>query len=392
VTTVVTAPRSGIFNGQSAVLNLAGGSNDSRVLKSPAAMQVSFAPRPAWTFPDSLMGVIAFVRQSLLDARQHAAARAIYDKSPAGNRRPDDSEALDALAPVVRGDLPLVFIADTELAARRAAAIAKEMNVKLILSGSRQAYRMPDDLRQLGAPVLVSVKWPTAPVDRDEREDQPLRVIRDRQLAPTGPAALAKSNVVFALVSGPSADAGDFLKGIRKAIDNGLGADDALRAVTLSPARIFGVDRQLGSLERGKIANVMISDKAIFAKDAKVKRLFVDGREVRLPEAKKSGGTAAGGIDGAWTFSVQTSEEAVSIAATLKVESGEVSGTFSSNRGSGDIAGGSFDGKTLEMTIAMQTKAETSDWVFHGTLDGGSITGTVSTNTGTFKFSGSKSK
>src|SRR6185369_11689081 len=84
------------------------------------------------------------------------------------------------------------------------------------------------------------------------------------------------------LVSG-AGRTGDFLPGIRKAIDNGLSSDDALRATTLAPARILGIDRQLGSIEKGKIANVVVSDKPIFEEKAKVTRVFIDGRETKLP-------------------------------------------------------------------------------------------------------------
>src|SRR5215212_8662354 len=201
VTTIVTVPTNGIFNGQSVVLNLGSGAPESRVVKHPAAMQVSFNTRPSWTFPDSLMGVIAYIRQTLFDAQQYAAARTIYDKSPSGNQRPAENLALQALGPVLRRDLPVVFIADSELAMHRAQAIAREFNLRYILSSARQGYRMADELKAAGVPVFVSVNWPKAPAEKEQREEQPLRVIRDRQLAPTTPSVLAKAGVPFALVS-----------------------------------------------------------------------------------------------------------------------------------------------------------------------------------------------
>jgi len=393
VTTILTVPASGIFNGQSAVLNLAEGSMESRVIRAGVTQQVSFSPRAAWTYPDSLMGVISYVKQSLLDAQQNAAALAIYTKNPAGNKRPDQSAAADALAAVLRRDVPVVFIADTELMMRRAMAIAKEFNLRYMLSGARQAYRMVNDLQSI--PVLVSVKWPTAPASKEDKEEQPLRVIRDRQLAPTSPAALAKSGANFALVSG-AAKTAEFIPGVRKAIENGLSADDALRATTLSPARILGIDRQLGTLEKGKIANVVVSDKPIFEEKAKVTRVFVDGRETKLPseeeKAKRAEGAtpAASPLDGTWSLSVKSAQGDVNITATLHVEDGRVTGTFSGDRGSGDIKSGSFDGTTVEFTISAKTDAESADWVFHGTVSGTAMSGSVSTNLGTFQFSGSK--
>jgi imidazolonepropionase-like amidohydrolase len=393
VTTIVTAPSSGIFNGQSAMLNLGGDSSapSSNAIKSAAAMQISFNTRPTWTYPDSLMGVIAFLRQTFMDAQQHAAARELYERAPAGLRRPESSAALEALGPVLRKEMPVVFVADSAQMIRRAQMLARELNVRYIVSGARQGYAMPNELKDV--PVLVSVKWPTAPSDKEDRDDQPLRVIRDRQLAPTTPAALAKSGVTFALVSG-SGKTGDFLPGIRKAIENGLSADDALRATTLTPARIFGVDRQLGTLERGKIANVVVSDKPIFDKDAKVTRVFVDGREVRLPkDDQKAAKSAPSPIDGSWALTIRAPQGSVSMQVTLDAEDGKLTGTFSGDRGSGEIRGGTFDGTAFAFTITANAEgAESTDWAFRGTLSGEAMTGTVSTNLGTFDFSGSKSK
>lgn len=393
VTTIVTAPSNGIFNGQSAVVNLGSGPIESRVIKSPAALQIAFNTRPSWTYPDSLMGVMSYLRQTFLDAQQHIAATAIYARSPSGLERPQENPGLDALRPVLNRELPVVFIADSDLMVRRAMTLAREWNVQYVLSGVRQGYAMPAELK--GVPVLVSVKWPTAPADKDDREEQPLRVIRDRQLAPTTPAVLAKNGVAFALVSGAGKTV-DFLPGIRKAIENGLSAEDALRATTLAPAKIFGVDRQLGTLERGKIANLVVSDKPLFEKEAKVKRVFVDGREIRLPaEEKKEGAASAidGAIDGTWSLSVRTPQGNVAIQATLRAEDGRLAGTFSGDRGSGEIRNGTLDGTGFEFTISANAPAaEASDWVFRGTLDGDSMSGTVTTTLGNFEFSGSRSK
>ena len=242
-------------------------------------------------------------------------------------------------------------------------------------------------------PVLVAVKWPVAPSDKDDRDEQPLRVIRERQLQPTTPGVLAKSGATFALVSGPGR-AGDFLPGIRKAIESGLSADDALRATTLTPARIFGVDRQLGSLDRGKIANVVVTDKPLFGKDAKVKLVFVDGREIRLPAPERKEGPSTSPIDGTWALTVRAPQGSLAIQVTLRGEEGKLTGTFSGDAGSGDIRGGSFDGSAVEFTISAnaQNEAEASDWVFRGTVTEDTMSGTVTTTIGNFEFSGSRSK
>ncbi len=169
-----------------------------------------------------------------------------------------------------------------------------------------------------------------------------------------------------------------------------------MRATTLAPARIFGFERQLGSLERGKIANVVVSDKPIFDEKAKVTRVFVDGREIRLPkdDKKPAAESAASPIDGTWNLTVRATQGSVSISVTLHNEDGQLTGTYSGDRGSGDIRGGSYSDGSFEFTISAtaQNEAETTDWAFRGTLAGDSMNGSVATNLGTFDFSGSKSK
>lgn len=386
VTTIVAAPSAGIFAGQSVVLNLGSGPAAANVVRSPAAMNAGFRTRPTWTFPDSLMGVVAYFRQTFLDAQHHAAARVAYERNSA-QPRPAINADLDALQPVLRRELPIVFEAQSAEMIRRAQAIAREFNLRLVIAGGRQAWRMPQELRDV--PVLISVNWPKTPPAREDREEQPLRVIRDRVLGPTTPSVLAKNGVPFALVTAGAA-ASDFMPGIRKAIENGLSPDDALRAITLSPARIFGVDRQLGSLERGKIANVIVTDKPIFDKGAKVTRIFVDGRQSRprpVVETKESSP-----VNGTWNLTVLSPQGNIAVTVTLRVESGHVSGTFSGDRGSGEITGGFYSRPTLQFTIAAQMDAETHDWVFRGTVSDDTIAGTVSTNLGSFQFTGGKSE
>lgn len=388
VTTILTAPSAGIFNGQVSVVNL---STDAtrRIVRTSVAQRISYNTRPTLTFPDSLMGVVAYIRQTFFDAQQQGASVAIYSRNPTGLERPVENAALEALGSAARRETPVVFVADTELLMRRSLVLARELNVKPIIAVARQAYKIGPALK--GVPVLVSVRWPKAPsIDASE---EPLRVIRDRQLAASTPAVLAKHDVQFALITG-GAKATELLPGVRKAIESGLSQDDALRALTITPARIFGLDRQLGSLERGKIANVIITDRELFDEKARVSHVFVDGTEVRVTPvtSDKTSATSTSAIDGEWNLSVSTPNETIAIIATLKLEDGKVTGSFAGDRGTGDIANGSFDGESLEFTISARVEAETSDWVFRGRVREGSVDGTVGTTSGTFAFSGRRSE
>ena len=389
ITSALVASNADIFNGQSVIINLAGDTTASMVLKTPASTQISFNTRSNFVYPGSLMGIISHVRQSFLDAQQNELAMVSYGRNPLGKERPSPSPDLEALHAALRRELPVVFVANDELMIRRAAEIAREFNLRWILSGARQSYLMSDWLRTAGVAVLLSVDFPKPASER--REDQPLRVIRDRVLSPTAPATLEKSGVRYALVSATASSPASFIAGIRKSIEKGLSEEAALRAVTLSPAQIFGVDRQIGSLDRGKIANVFVSDKKFFEREAKVTHLLIDGRLVSLPKEEPDEEAEESPLAGTWNLLVRAPEGEISIQVVLQVEGTRLTGTYSGDRGSGDISEGSVSGNDVEFTITTRAEpaAETSDWRFDGTLAEGRLSGSVTTTLGTFQFTGS---
>jgi imidazolonepropionase-like amidohydrolase len=147
-----------------------------------------------------------------------------------------------------------------------------------------QAARVAELIKTRNLPLLVSVNFDppraaTFGTPDDEKEKQ------DIEEAERNPSELHKAGLSFALVS---AFAPDFLAGVRKAIERGLPADAALRAVTLAPAEVLGVADRLGSLEAGKIGNVVVWSGEPLAKDTKAKMVFVDGALYEPDEKPKA--------------------------------------------------------------------------------------------------------
>jgi imidazolonepropionase-like amidohydrolase len=391
VTTVRVAPAGAVIRGQSAVFNLSDGSTADRIIAAPVAIDVAFTPRSG-VYPNSLMGVMAYLRQNLLDAQRHAAARAIYASDPAGRARPIHDSDLEALDPVLRRQLPLVFHADNERMIRRAAALGQEMKVRTIISGGRESYAAADELARLGFPVLIAVDFPRPPATG--REEASLRDIRNRLAMPTSPAELAGRNVPFALVSGGAAPA-VYLAGIRRVIDAGLPAEAALRAVTLTPAEIFGLQRQIGSIERGKIANLFVSDLPFHEPRRRISHLFIDGRITPLArEAAERTTVSPSPLEGTWDIVVSRDDGNVSFRMTFTAERGLLSGSWSGERGSGSLNRVILEGNRVRFSLTAETvpSGESSDWHFEGELDGDEMRGTVSMTTGTFEFTGSRAQ
>jgi imidazolonepropionase-like amidohydrolase len=157
---------------------------------------------------------------------------------------------------------------------RRALALADEFKVKVAIAGAMQAQAVAETLKSRRVPLLVSVNFdpPRAPTFFGGADED--RERRDIEAAEKNPAALHRAGIAFALVSG---HAPDFLAGVRKAVERGLPREAALRAVTLQAAEALGVADRLGSLEAGKIANVVAWSAEPLTADAKPKLVFVDG-------------------------------------------------------------------------------------------------------------------
>jgi len=164
----------------------------------------------------------------------------------------------------------------------------------------RDAYRPEavELLKKANVPVLLSLKWPTPPArnaDSDDSNDT-LRTLIERDKAPSAAAALQKSGVKFALYSDGTDAPRDFQRAVKKAIDAGLAREDAVRALTLSPAEIYGIADRVGSIEKGKIANLVITKGEIFDDRTQVVMVFVDGKKY-TPEPPAAGGRGGPATD-----------------------------------------------------------------------------------------------
>jgi imidazolonepropionase-like amidohydrolase len=281
VTTALVVPREGVLPGQSAILNLAGDRPEAMVLRQPAALHLHMASASR-QYPDSLMGTMAYVRQAFADAARAREAWAAWDRAPRGRKRPTYDAALLPWQEVLAGRLPLVVTCNGENDVRRALALADEWKVRVVLANAPRAARVADLLKARRVPLLVGVNFdpPRTGGFFGFDEEQERRRIRE---AEDNPAALARAGVPFGLAS---AWAPDYVAGIRKAVERGLPAEAALRAATFGAAEALGLADRTGSLEPGKIANVVAWSGEPFAKETKARYVFVDGR-LHEPEEKE---------------------------------------------------------------------------------------------------------
>lgn len=392
-TTVVSSPKNGFFPGQAAVLDLAGERPGDLVVKTPVAIPVSTKPLGGFGsgFPDSLMGVLAYEHQVWIDTDWLTKADTAYQKNPKGIARPRYDRASEALADALEDHALVLISANSAVDMRRALDLAERWKVAAAIYGGQAGYEIADEIAAKKIPVLVDLKWPEAEKDADPDAVPTLRTLRLRDRAPSTPAALTKAGAKFAFYSGDTANPKDLLKAAKKAIDAGLAPDAALRALTLSPAEIFGVADRLGSLEKGKIANLVVTDGDLFNEKTKIKYVFVDGKRFEIREPEKPKDPPKGDISGKWKLSYSTPEGPEESTADLNMSSdGTISGRLDSKRGNASILAGYLSNDHFNFVININIGDHFADVTFSGTYDGTALKGNISVEGYSIDFTGMK--
>lgn len=403
VTSALSSPRQGIFAGQSALINLAGEEASKLVLRAPVALTVQFSAGGGFGggYPGSLMGTVAYIRQSFYDAIRYRDEVDRYNRIKRGVNRPEHDKRLAALQPALKGELPVLFVANSDGDIRRALMIADEFKLKPMIAGAMYGYRVADMLKAKGVPVILSVDFPKRASDLPDDEDETLRTLRQRAETPKGAARLAQAGVKFAFTSG-SLRPQDFIANVQKAVENGLSKDEALRALTINAAEMFGAADQLGTIEVGKIANIVIASGDLLAKDTKIRHVFIDGDQMELkkPDAAPTrGGGRPGGppsgpaVDpsGTWSLVVQSPHGEIAVQLTLSRDGEQISGTLGTPMGNAAIKSGRVTGNQVRLTATVDTGGQSADAIISGTIEGDSMHGTiVMGEMGSFEFTGTR--
>lgn len=272
-TTAVTFPRQGLIGGHGAVVNLAGDNTGAMVLASSAGLYMTLSGGNYSGYPGTPMGAIAYFRQLWSDLDHYRTQQAMYAKSPSTVPRPAYDRALEGIANAPRLLLP----ASNPVQWERMARLAAELKIPAVFWGVQEGWRMADRVKQSGSPVILNVKWPVREKDSDPEQEDTYKTLELRDKAPDSPAAMSAAGVTWAVSSDGLDSPKDILKALKKSIDAGLKRDDAVRALTLNAAEIYGLAGRLGSLDRGKIANLIVTDGDIFDDKTTVRMIFIDG-------------------------------------------------------------------------------------------------------------------
>jgi imidazolonepropionase-like amidohydrolase len=273
VTTVVVLPTGGLISGQGAIVDIVDGSVADMMVRSPVAMVAQVGSPEAATVA-SRGELLVRLREVLEDARFYGRRRAAFDDA---NTRELAASRLDleALQPVLQRRLPLLVQADKASDIESALKLARDYDLRIIIGGGAEAWQVADKLAAAKVPVLAGAmaNIPSSFSSLGARQENP--------------GLLRKAGVTVALIgTGNDPDAFN-VRNIKQEAGNavayGMSWDDALRAVTLTPAEIFGVDDRVGSLRPGREANVVVWSGDPFELSTRVEHVFVRGRQTWSP-------------------------------------------------------------------------------------------------------------
>ena len=369
-------PRGGMLAGRSAVVLLGDPAPDDpaaagrQVLRGDAGLVATFETASG-VYPNTPMAVIAQFRQLARESTRRAESDALYAESPAGRPRPDYDAATDALRPALDGEKPLYFYTDGPLGAFRALSLADEFGFGPVLAGVPDVRPLLPRLQQSGATVLAPLALPE-PIEADSVAADSAAAAADSAAVPTAPQAGTTGGATFASdrrtvsyadldaetgdlqrlrqgamdarEASPArlADAGipfafatieatpaDVLPNLRRFVDAGLSKEAALAALTSAPAALLGVSGSLGTVERGKIANLVVTDRDLFADSAAVRLVIVEG-EVFEDDAGPEGADPDAVVDaiGTWSITATSPQGQASGTMTLGGSPGALTGTL----------------------------------------------------------------
>lgn len=272
---VLSLREDGIARGTAALVSLDERSDSELVLVADAAAAFSLQKGSSnQNFPSSTMGAIALLRQTHYDATWYAAQ----------NPRPYTDQTLDAW--LAHAKLPQLFDARNWKDALRAADLGKEIGKSFIVFDHGDAYQRLAQIKAAGLALIVSLDFPKAPEVKDALDNYNISLaeMKHWELAPGNAAAIAAAGIPFAL-SAHGLDKKDFMRNLRKAIERGLSEEQALAALTESPAKLLGVEERVGSLKAGRLANFLITDGPIFGKESRILENWTRGSRYLIADA-----------------------------------------------------------------------------------------------------------
>ncbi len=279
ITTAHIVPEKGIFKGKSDLVVL----NDTYVSVAKNVAQVMSFKTGGWGdgYPHSLLGIIAFMRQSLLDAEWFGESMNILEKYPDENEPIPLNPSLEALEDFRANRRPMLFMTKEEHGALRALNISREFNLNPWILGSGFEYRRLSEISEQKPFFIFPLEFPAKPKVTDPyiALQYSTEQLKHWDMAPDNIRKVYEAGMQFSLSASPLKEKTDFRKNLQVMIDRGLPQDVALASLTTFPAEAMGVEKTLGKIQPGFMANLVVTDGDYFDPKSRVISLWLSGEE-----------------------------------------------------------------------------------------------------------------
>ncbi|MFN8670838.1 MAG: amidohydrolase family protein [Candidatus Sericytochromatia bacterium] len=287
-TSALITSEKGIFRGKNSLISLSEKTNST--IKENITEQIGFdIAEQEETYPDSLMGSIAYIRQTFLNAKWYQKAKTALALN-SNQKQIENSPELESLNDNIKGNQPVLIETVDDLDFFRVNTIAKEFNLKPIVKGSGQEYRSLNYIKDLHYPILLPLNFPESlPVENiNTAINVSLKELQHWEKAPENPKDLYENKVKFSFSTFNLDKPDKFLTNLRATVERGLPKKQALKALTQDTAEILGVDKLLGTIEKGKLAHLLVTDGDIFDKKTKLLDVWIDGEKFEINKPKEN--------------------------------------------------------------------------------------------------------
>lgn len=416
-------PYGGMMPGNGAIILLGGKNADGMVLVNKSSFYSELTPAQR-VYPGTVMGVMAKYRELYRQAALSRSYENVYAANRSGIQRPATDRVLESLYPVVDKRQPVLFKAEKVTDAQRVLTLQSDLGFTLWLAELKEGWDIVNKVKASSAKVFLSLDLPedkkddkkesegdTKKDDKDSKKEEK-KNDKSKTAADLEKAALEKRKADFVAkyvgqastyqkagvkfgFSTINVKASNIQPNLRRMIAAGLSEDAALASLTTAPAELLGLSDRLGTVDNGKMANLVISDKPYFDEKSKVRYVFVEGNlyKLEVKEAKKGDPNAKVDIAGEWEMATETPQGKNEGTLAIKKDGSSFTGTVSGGRlpQPVDLEEISLDGNALSFKYTVNFGGQNITVTVDATVEGDTFKGTASiAGFGSFPVEGKK--
>ena len=404
-------PYGGMLPGQGAIVLLNDGDGKDMVLRARTSLAATFQGGRR-VYPSTTMAIMSKYRELYRQAEQVKGNVRKYATNARGMARPEYDKTLESFFPVIDGKTPVFFEVGNVKEVHRALGLSKELGFQLALAEVSRGQLFLDRLKGTNTPVFLTMDLPKEKKEKkaDKADDDDKMSAEKKMMAEKAEARrdasrkeleeqaamFAKAGVPFGF-STVNVKASEIRAHLGRMIKAGLTADQALAALTTTPAKMLGIEQMVGTVEKGKIANLVVTDKPYFEEGANVRYVIVDGtpHEYEVKKKKKktpSDPDAVVKAAGEWTITIEVPGNTTEGTVTITGEDGSYEGTIVTEDGEtrrlSDVA---LDGSNLTFGSNFEAGGQRISLSFDLVIDGDNLEGSVKAgNFGSFNVEGSR--